>query len=598
MSSESCAKAHLLCSQTQESTVVAFLKAQIGYRKGDSGWQLSQSDAGLRFLALTACLLTIDWWGASVTLRQLIIDSAADRMLVPSSHQIKQLLEAVNYRLARSGFADNVIGWGVWPDKNAKNTAICHSPPSSTTLIKLIKAISNLARLGQTHSVHVKVYLTESAWIIAFIKWCLGAPPTVILQHGAPGLVQDDCQVFVYPLADERAGASGATIIAMDDLGAITELLSDLPSGSGDFNAMLRVPSFAYRLLRYFGPEDSLKYRAGREAIMYGCRPVLDNFKPGYTGEVDVPSENTTGLSRPAISSEEETGMLLKLSALQGTLFPDEDVIAGALAQFLGLNSNPTTLKQVAPNTLVEDLPSIQMVKTLVQASCPCMSCLGTTKVPKQRCAFELYMRTVSYCVATIFLISLLIPSDPDGVFLRYHASAPNTFNGFASAVYECIQNKGAQTCEIAFVVHEVLKFVGHREELDVGDKTWIMSALHGQTVYPEVLGNLTLRRSGLLRLLCVPGSLTWRNEAYSLVGIPPAELYYDDSSADEEENVQETFPNLEMKVERKKTESISRSSRSSRLAGPKSHAGDMGRLQVNFCKLLSRPDVASEGKH
>ena len=57
---ETCAKAHQLCSRGHESAVIAFLKAQIGFQKGDSGWQLVQSNAGLRFLALAACLLTID----------------------------------------------------------------------------------------------------------------------------------------------------------------------------------------------------------------------------------------------------------------------------------------------------------------------------------------------------------------------------------------------------------------------------------------------------------------------------------------------------------------------------------------------------------
>jgi hypothetical protein len=72
--------------------------------------QVSQSDAGLRFFGLAACFLTLDWWLASESLRELIRDSAADKKLVPTSHQIKQPLGAIDYLLSRSGFADSVVG--------------------------------------------------------------------------------------------------------------------------------------------------------------------------------------------------------------------------------------------------------------------------------------------------------------------------------------------------------------------------------------------------------------------------------------------------------------------------------------------------------
>ena len=185
---ESCAKAHQLCSRAHESTVVSFLKAQIGFRKGDSGWQLSQSDAGLRFLALAACLLTIDGWRAAELLRKLITATAADKRLIPTSQQIKQLLTALDYRLACSGFTDNIVGWKIWLGNTGYDDCVTISPPSSDTLSRLITALSDLERLGEAQSVHVETAGDVGAWIMAFIKWCLGEPPTVILPTSSTSL--------------------------------------------------------------------------------------------------------------------------------------------------------------------------------------------------------------------------------------------------------------------------------------------------------------------------------------------------------------------------------------------------------------------------
>jgi len=74
---ESTAKFYQQCSLSHSSAVLDFLKAKVGYRKGDAGWQLAQSDPGLRFLSLAACLITSDRWTASEAPYQLIIDIAS-----------------------------------------------------------------------------------------------------------------------------------------------------------------------------------------------------------------------------------------------------------------------------------------------------------------------------------------------------------------------------------------------------------------------------------------------------------------------------------------------------------------------------------------
>ena len=156
MCAESCAKAHQLCSRAHESTTLSFLKAQVGFQRGDSGWQLSQSNAGLRFLALAACLLTIDWWRAAALLRKLITSIAEDKRLIPTFQQLKQLLTAISYRLACSGFAIYVVGWKIWVEELTGAGHLEIDIPSSRLLFQLITTLSNLERLGETESVHVE----------------------------------------------------------------------------------------------------------------------------------------------------------------------------------------------------------------------------------------------------------------------------------------------------------------------------------------------------------------------------------------------------------------------------------------------------------
>lgn len=154
MSTESKSKVHLLCSQDHKSSTLNFLKAKIGYSRGDSGWQLARSDAGLRFLGLAACLLSQDHWTSAEMLRGLITETAEDRKLVPSTHQIKSLLGVLEYRLAKAGFADNVLGWGLWLDEVLGKQTISVSHPAPAVLSKLITSISTLARLGEDTGRH------------------------------------------------------------------------------------------------------------------------------------------------------------------------------------------------------------------------------------------------------------------------------------------------------------------------------------------------------------------------------------------------------------------------------------------------------------
>ena len=493
---ESCAKAHQLCSRSHESTFVSFLKAQIGFPKGDCGWQLSQSDAGLRFLALAACLLTIDGWRAAEMLRGLITATAADKTLVPTSQQLKQLLTALNYRLACSGFTDNVVGWKIILEKTGYD-GVTITPPSSDILSRLIAALSDLERLGESQSVHVETACDVGAWIIAFIKWCLGEPPTVILPTESRAESSSRVYLHLQPFGQSR----DMKIWTQDVIGSIRNLWTgrSMEAGTEDFHGMVHLPHLADRLMMVFGPEAGLGRRAAREAISSGCRPVLERFRR-------IGSQNRCEMPNIAIS--------------QGGIFPDEEDVAHTLALFLK-KSPESMLKTLPENVLVEDLPSVALVKTHFAAHCPCPNCLNTSRSPKQLCLFDKFLREVSKCIATVLLASLFVSNTPEAIFFHLPLGKLHIFDKFTHTVYNCVRNSGEQSCSSETIVGEVLKLIGHNDDRLVTAKDWIMSVHHGQTVYPQILSSMTLQKTGLLNLICVPGSIIYNGEIYSLVEIP-----------------------------------------------------------------------------
>ena len=498
--SESSKKVEMLCSQSHQSTIISFLKAHIGFLRGDSGWQLAQSDPGCRFLALVACLLTVDRWRAAELLRTLITATAEDRRLIPTSAQIKQLLSAVNYRLACSGFADNVTGCQKLLVALTEDGSIPLNVPSSDTLHKLIKALSDLGRLGEAHTLHIETDVGEGAWMIAFIKWRLGVPPTTSFSiPGRQSLVQDNARVFLRLHRSEEGNTKDTTIILKDCVGAINELWENLPPGTGDFRGMVRLSSLAFHLMKGFGPEESSFRRAGYEAILFGCRPALYHFRCGKP-------RNEAGLPGMSIS--------------KGAIFPDEDVVAAVLANFLG-HPPEDTLKPLPDQALVEDLPSMVTVRTQLKATCPCINCLNALAKPKQRCKFELFLRSISHCISIIFLASLLTPAPHDDVFFHFSKSIVKDLdhlNHFASAIYSCLRGTGEPSCSLDFILRELLKITGHLDEQRVRAHPWIMSVNHGQTVYPQILEDMTLRKTGLLKMVCVPGLIIYKGEKYNLV--------------------------------------------------------------------------------
>ena len=523
ISVESTRKVEMLCLQSHQSAIINTLKAYVGYKKGDSGWQLAQSDSGLRFLSLVACLLTIDHWTAAGALSELITSTAADRTLVPTSYQLKQLMHALDYKLACSGFADTVLGYGIWLDHQIQRVTISTASPSAKVVVQLVKAMSSLGRMGEVHKMYVQIPAGQAPWIIAFIKWCFGSPPSVVLGDRNL-LAQDDSLVLVKLVAEPKN--DDIEIVLLDELGDVSELVRSLPDGWRAVKGMISVTTYAQKILQYVGPESSIQYRACVEIIPYGCYVSLKSLQ--------IKSEATAETAH--FQSLPEDGAR-EFDAITGSLFPSKDEVSQTLAQFLGLG-RPLALKPLPEGFQVETLPTVLAAHQLICSTCPCCKCLATCRIQKRKCDFELFLLHVSYCIVRVLIISLLVPGDPEGIQVRWKSLPPDISERSTLAVYKCLTQAESLPCSPAEFIAVVNKMLGHRISSN-GSDAWIMSSNHGQTVYPQLLESRTIHKTGILRMICASGSLYYKGEPHNLVERAAVDSYLSDedsSNSDEYE--------------------------------------------------------------
>jgi len=331
MSPESCHKAYLLCSRCHESTIISFMKAKIGYRDGDCGWQLSQSHAGVRFLGLAACLSTLNSWNAAIILHELIYSTAADKKLVPTAQHLKQLMMAIEDRLAKSGFSESALGWATILSEEMETQADIESlqlsmgrknatmAPPHEAVVGLTQAMSYLARVGEeTRRIEITTTGDHAAWFVAFVKWALGAPPPIVSYNGRT-LAENTSRVLIR-LMENTGKPQEVRIDLHEYTGNINNLVRAVSSNS-EFKGLVRVGVYGQAMLRrLFGHTDGLKYRACVQALPYACVQVQQNLvvrREWSTGQISTADLDqwggldTTATKGQVFASFEKIGQML-----------------------------------------------------------------------------------------------------------------------------------------------------------------------------------------------------------------------------------------------------------------------------------------------
>ena len=186
------------------SHVVKFLKARIGYAEGDSTEYLSRNEGGIRFLALAAALCTLQsTFEAARVVDALLAETAVRDQKRPTLRQLKDLLEALKVKIARSSFANYVVGWEdyyaslVAPGKFTVGQSMA---PPWESIVKLVRALSVSSRLGKQSYVQIRCPQEYIPWSMALIKWLTGALPTIQTSYSK----QNDLTQLIHPSPGSR----------------------------------------------------------------------------------------------------------------------------------------------------------------------------------------------------------------------------------------------------------------------------------------------------------------------------------------------------------------------------------------------------------
>ncbi len=139
----------------------------------------------IRFLCLAAILVS---WGpthveAAVLVERLIRESSKEDQPLPTLHQLFDLLEALEPKLLRPGFVQEILGWNFCLPELGLSSKLKLNLPLVTPGIDEIKALVDSLqycfRIGEQSVTYIESSMNSIPGAIAFVKWFLGKSPIV-----------------------------------------------------------------------------------------------------------------------------------------------------------------------------------------------------------------------------------------------------------------------------------------------------------------------------------------------------------------------------------------------------------------------------------
>ncbi|KAI3317171.1 hypothetical protein HD806DRAFT_393521 [Xylariaceae sp. AK1471] len=313
---------------TPEPVTIRFLKAKVGLMKHDCAIQLGSNQAGLRFLALAATLVSsLDPTDCADALILMLETTTSDGRLLPTTRHLRDLMSALEPRCRLSGFADTVYSYHI-----IVKGAICarglpyHGTPrlpKPEGLAALVDACRQLQRVGDhdISSIAVEAYDCV-AWVAAFCKWSLELQPSVRFADGTSVISQPGSQLTIIILGDKFQ--SCLRVIKKFKIESIQDLITQSVSRA---TTAYRVKFETYcSLLRARCGSQKWARDAIFAALPLAIRLVRERMEP--RGEIAFPptvqallSTQQLTITRP--SAFPENSLLFKTMSLVLGLGPD-----------------------------------------------------------------------------------------------------------------------------------------------------------------------------------------------------------------------------------------------------------------------------------
>ncbi|KAL1988136.1 hypothetical protein VTN96DRAFT_666 [Rasamsonia emersonii] len=212
----------------------------------------------------------------------MLKSSAADKTLLPTATQLKDLVASLEHRCVGCGFADLVLGYQIFLTESTALSAPqahdlwkgCVLYPDTNGLEKLVDAFRQLSRVGDADSVIIKT-TTCAPWVVAFTKWCLNLPPSIYFTDGTALLEQPTSRVTVVIDKDVRY-SWGIEITVRKEVG-VPDLIQAGQSPE-TYSGMVSIETYGHWLVRECELSTRIGLSAFEVALSFALKQVITNL--------------------------------------------------------------------------------------------------------------------------------------------------------------------------------------------------------------------------------------------------------------------------------------------------------------------------------
>ncbi len=531
MSSETTNKVqHVLLPS--EPAHISFLKAIVGFFQNDCATQLGKSEAGLRFLALAAALVTsLGAFEGAKALQLLLKSTTNDATFLPTVRHLREVLDNLEARSPRCGFTELFVTWQMllrqeafphlFPDAGTvpKNSPFLVSTPSLEAMAGLVDVFRQVARMGPATVIGTTIRASSAApWVLAFAQWCV-EPPSVFLADRA--VVERPGSRIRVVLSNDINQPFKATI--HHQAKELTPFLLGPSSSSIVATGMVAVEVYRTWLLPELGFGDDM-VRLLRESLRYAIPQVIRNMSCGSFAS--LAQDVSSGRWRGRTDKMGPAGRY-RLSPL-----PDIRTIAATCTTLLALKE-PIKFATLGDSTPVAELPLVARHLDLLEQSCDCKSCNPCFEEDLKedskeddgssfpgdhtfnnwnQCRKAEFFHSLSFIIMDILALSLF--DSPSTLLLRLSVHRGNEVE-MQSGIHHVIQTDDTLDFDELDLISWARNMVGHvlpeRQEP-------IVSSSKGQVIYPMMFDTRHIEKQGYLKLCCLPGVLKHQGETYDVV--------------------------------------------------------------------------------
>ncbi|KAH7257945.1 hypothetical protein BKA59DRAFT_523359 [Fusarium tricinctum] len=506
---------------TPQPAMLNFLKCTVGYSKNDCASYLGQSLAGLHFLTLAATLVTWkDQFKAVEALHDMVNSTATDKTLVPTVRQVKDLLARIEPRCQRSGFAEEVAGWQMLLDRSLtlRKTPVrskfdTWSAPSPQNLGSLVNALRQLSRVGNADITRITIQTSKcAAWTIAFVKWSLGCPPSVVYGNTiVPSLEQADSKVTVI-IPNNETPDTAFVVQIYSSIHSPTLLVS--PGWKEPAVGMISLQCYGQSLLHEYGFDSGVMGAAFREAIPYCLCLAMAKLSTSFrSAKTDQSHTTVFGIIRELL---QQRGNLIRQTAQS-----KDSTAAQRLSPFRGRNAVYKTYQALFGRRLdpllddnefhIFNLPHT----AVIQQECQCSGCdVQPSRCFNGTCDTIDFYRKLAAITVDVLVVSLF--DYPDLQICNDSTQDLWQDSRLHKDMVRLLLDPKADGVGVSDLLDRAMRLSGHNLKR-LNEEDWVISSAKGQAVWPAIYETQSHIYKGYLSLLCHPGLLIHHGETYDM---------------------------------------------------------------------------------